>query len=93
MPEDQDVEAKGQIPTNLRLLYLLEEISRAGVPVAPSLLCDALKLPKPTVHRLLHTAEAEGFVQRDVDGRSYGPGRRMRRLSINTLSSQRVRTE
>lgn len=93
MPEDQNVEAKGQIPTNLRLLLLLEEVARVGSPVAPSSLCEALNLPKPTVHRLLHTAETEGFLQRDVDGRSFGPGRRMRRLSINTLSSQRVRTE
>ena len=93
MPEDQTADSKGQIPTTLRLLYLLEEVARTGAPVAPSALCDTLKLPKPTVHRLLNTAEAEGFLQRDVDGRSYGPGRRMRRLSINILSSQRVRTE
>ncbi|MFK7877219.1 MAG: IclR family transcriptional regulator [Paracoccaceae bacterium] len=93
MPEDKAPETKGQIPTNLRLLYLLEEVAQAGAPVAASTLCEALDLPKPTVHRLLTTAETTGFLQRDVDGRSYGPGRRMRRLSINTLSSQRVRTE
>ncbi len=94
MPEDYaSEESKGQIPTNLRLLYLLEEVARVGAPVAPSTLCDVLDLPKPTVHRLLQTAETEGFLQRDVDGRSYGPGRRMRRLSTNTLSSQRIRTE
>lgn len=93
MPDDQDAVVKGQIPTNLRLLYLLEEVARAGAPIAPSALCEALNLPKPTVHRLLQTAEAEEFLQRDVDGRCYGPGRRMRRLSVNTLSSQRVRTE
>jgi IclR family acetate operon transcriptional repressor len=45
------------------------------------------------MHRLLVTAEEEGFLQRDVDGRSYGPGRRLRRLAGNTLSSQHVRTE
>ena len=93
MPEDHATDTKGQIPTNLRLLYLLEEVARAGAPIAPSALCDALDLPKPTVHRLLSTAEAEGFLQRDVDGRSYGPGHRMRRLSVNTLSSERIRSE
>ncbi|MEO0381668.1 MAG: IclR family transcriptional regulator, partial [Pseudomonadota bacterium] len=46
-----------------------------------------------TVHRLLATAEEEGFLQRDIDGRSFGPGYRLRNLSANTLSSQRVRTE
>ncbi|MEQ9057171.1 MAG: IclR family transcriptional regulator, partial [Roseovarius confluentis] len=61
--------------------------------VAPSTLVAALGLPKPTVHRLLSTAEAEGYLQRDVDGRSFGPGKRLRTLAINTLSSQRIRTE
>ena len=83
---------KGQIPTNLRLLLLLEEVSRAGVPVTPADLVDALGLPKPTVHRLFNTAEDAGFLQRDIDGRSFGPGPRLRRLSVNTLSSQRLRT-
>src|SRR6056297_827230 len=93
MKDEQITDPKSQIPTNLRLLYLLEEVARSGVPVAPSALCEALDLPKPTIHRLLHTAEDEGFLQRDIDGRSYGPGQRMRRLSINTLSSQRIRSE
>ncbi len=83
---------KGQIPTNLRLLLLLEEVSRAGVPVTPADLVEALGLPKPTVHRLFKTAEDEGFLQRDIDGRAFGPGPRLRRLSVNTLSSQRLRT-
>ena len=82
----------GQIPTNLRLLLLLEEVSRAGVPVTPADLVEALGLPKPTVHRLFNTAEEAGFLQRDIDGRSFGPGPRLRRLSVNTLSSQRLRT-
>lgn len=93
MPDASASDTKGQIPTNLRLLLILEEVARAGVPVAPSTLSDALGLPKPTIHRLLATAEEEGFLQRDIDGRSYGPGRRLRKLAGNTLSSQRLRTE
>ncbi|MEP3636593.1 MAG: IclR family transcriptional regulator [Paracoccaceae bacterium] len=84
---------KEQIPTNLRLLLLIEEVARQGIPVSPAALSAALDLPKPTMHRLLITAEAEGFLQRDVDGRSFGPGERLRSLSANTLSSQRIRTE
>jgi len=93
MAKDQDTDDKGQIPTNLRLLYVVEAIAKAGTPVLPSALVDSLGLPKPTIHRLLQTAEAEGFLQRDVDGRSYGPAKRMRQLSVNTLSSERVRSE
>ena len=93
MPDDPARESKSQLPTNLRLLLIIEEVAKAGMPVSPSALAEALGLPKPTMHRLLATAEEEGFLQRDVDGRSFGPGRRLRRLAGNTLSSERVRTE
>ncbi|ABG33545.1 IclR family transcriptional regulator [Roseobacter denitrificans] len=91
MPDDRSPEKHGQIPTNLRLLVLLEEVARVGVPVTPSALKDTLNLPKPTLHRLFHTAEEAGFLQRDIDGRSYSPGPRLRQLAVNTVSSQRVR--
>lgn len=91
MPNDLKPEKQGQIPTNLRLLVLLEEVAKVGVPVTPSSLKETLNLPKPTLHRLFHTAEETGFLQRDVDGRSYGPGPRLRRLAVDTVSSQRVR--
>lgn len=93
MADDEISVGKAQIPTNLRLLLVVEAVAKAGVPVAPSALADSLGLPKATVHRLLTTAEEEGFIQRDLDGRSYGPGRRLRRLAGNTLSSERIRTE
>ena len=93
MANDLTSQAKGQIPTNLRLLLVIEEVVREGVPVSPGALCASLGLPKATVHRLLITAEEEGYLQRDVDGRSYGPGYRLRKLAANILSSQRVRTE
>lgn len=83
---------KDTIPTNLRLLLLLEEVAARGVPVTPSEVMRALGLPKPTVHRLFATLEQEGFLQRDIDGKSYAPGRRARELAGGILSSLRVRT-
>lgn len=79
------------IPTNLRLLLLLEEVARVGVPVTPTATNEVLGLPKPTVHRLFHRLEEEGFLQRDIDGRSYSAGQRLRKLSANVLSSSRIR--
>lgn len=81
------------IPTNLRILRLVEVIAQAGSPVTAAELAKATGLARPTVHRLLATAEAEGFVQRHVDARSWGPGRRLRRLAASALSSDRIRTE
>ena len=93
MPDDGlSTDDVGKIPTNLRLLMVLEELCRAGVPITPTEVNVTLRLPKPTVHRLFHTLEAEGFIQRDIDGRSFSPGTRMRRLSIDVLSSLRIRT-
>lgn len=92
MPEDALKGKEEQIPTNLRLLMILEEVARAGVPVKPATIGKLIGLPKPTVHRLFQTAEAEGFLQRDLDGRSYGPGPRLRDMAVNVMSSQHMRT-
>ncbi|KHA53882.1 IclR family transcriptional regulator [Sulfitobacter geojensis] len=89
MPDARDSDKA--IPTNLRLLLLLEEVARVGVPVTPTATNEVLGLPKPTVHRLFHRLEEEGFLQRDVDGRSYSAGQRLRKLSANVLSSSRIR--
>ncbi|MEM9145470.1 MAG: IclR family transcriptional regulator [Pseudomonadota bacterium] len=92
MYQEPDDPGGTTLPTNLRLLLILEEIARLGVPVHPSEVRERLGLPKPTIHRLFATLEAEGFLTRDLDGRSYSPGRRLRKLSVNVLSSLRVRT-
>ena len=50
------------IPTNMRLLLLLEELVRVGTPITPTAVNEVLGLPKPTIHRLFHTLEEEGGV-------------------------------
>ncbi|KIC17390.1 MULTISPECIES: IclR family transcriptional regulator [unclassified Leisingera] len=92
MAADAPEKKEGQIPTNLRLLVLLEEVARRGVAVKPAEMIEAMGLPKPTVHRLMQTAEAEGFLQRDLDGRAYGPGPRLRKLALATMSSEHLST-
>ena len=85
-------EGKDTIPTNLRLLLVMEAVATAGVPITPTQVNLGLGLPKPTIHRLFATLEEEGFLQRDIDGRSYAPGRRAREMSGGILSSLRLRT-
>ncbi|MEP1386768.1 MAG: IclR family transcriptional regulator [Yoonia sp.] len=87
-----DLNEKQNIPTNMRLLLLLEEVAATGVPVTPTEVNSRLGLPKPTIHRLFATLEEAGFLQRDIDGRSYSPGRRLRQMSVDILSSLRIRT-
>lgn len=87
-----DVDAINTIPTNLRLLLIIEHMASVGVPVTPTEVNATLGLPKPTIHRLFNTLEEEGFLQRDLDGRSYSPGRRLRIMAGGVLSSLRIRT-
>ena len=87
-----DADKSATIPTNLRLLLVIEEISRAGVPVTPTAVNESLGLPKPTIHRLFSTLEEEGFLQRDMDGRTYSPGPRLRTMAGGIMSSRRIRT-
>lgn len=82
----------GTIPTNLRLLMVIEQIAKAGVPVTPTDVNAEIGLPKPTIHRLFNTLEEEGFLQRDLDGRTYSPGPRLRTMAGGILSSLRIRT-
>lgn len=85
-------ELPNAIPTNLRLLLVLEDMAAAGVPVTPTEVNQNLGLPKPTIHRLFTTLEAEGFIQREINGRGYSPGLRLRKMSTGVLSSLRIRT-
>lgn len=87
-----DTGKEGAIPTNLRLLLVLEAMAEAGVPVTPTEVNLKLGLPKPTIHRLFATLESEGFIQREIDGRGYSPGLRLRKVSAGILSSLRIRT-
>ena len=88
-----DGQRSDSIPTNLRLLLLLEEVARDGGPVTPTSINETLGLPKPTIHRLFSTLVDEGFLQRDIGaGRVYMPGPRLRALAGGVLSSQRIRT-
>ena len=86
-----DLHDKQTIPTNLRLLLLIEEVAEAGVPVTPTEVNVQLGLPKPTIHRLFATLETEGFLHKDIDGRAYSPGRRFRGMATGVLSSLRIR--
>ena len=81
------------IPTNLRLLVLLEEITAIGEPVTPADLYARIDLPKPSLHRLFVTLEQEGFLERTLDGRKFAPAPRLRRLAVQVTSAPQQRSE
>lgn len=81
------------IPTIFRALAILEEAARLGEPATPTELNTRLELPKPTIHRLCATLERAGYLTRDLDGRRYAPGARLRSLAIGVLSSNALQAE
>jgi len=87
IPEPARVD--GDTPT-LRLFSLLEVIARKDQFFSLQSLVEETGLPKPTLHRMLQQLESAGMLQRDADGRFYGPGLRLRRLAEDLLLNNTV---
>ncbi len=88
---DDDKESGETIPRSIRLLLILEEVARMGVPATPTEINRSVGLPKQTLHRQFAQLEEAGFLQREHDGRSYSPGPRMRSMAYGVISSTRIR--
>ena len=84
---DENMERPEASLRSLRLLLILEEVAKVGVPTTPTEINRSIGLPKQTLHRMFASLESQGFLQREHDGRSYSPGLRMRSIAINTISS------
>ncbi|NNE89626.1 MAG: IclR family transcriptional regulator [Silicimonas sp.] len=76
-----------RIPTNLRTLLILEELSRSNTPMTASELGRAVGLAKQTVHRLCATLEQEGFLARIAPSKRYIATRRVREMASGLLFS------
>ena len=77
-------ETASDTPT-MRLFGLLEVMAAKDKRYSLQGLVEETGLPKPTLHRMLQQLEGAGLLQREGDGRHYGIGTRLRRLSENLL--------
>ncbi len=77
--------AKSRMPTNLRMLRLLEELGRHPGAMTATEIGRLLDLPKQTAHRLVKSLEVEGFLVRDERGAGMRPGRRAREMAGGLL--------
>jgi len=71
----------------LRVLAILETVSKSSTPMTATEINAELKLPKPTIHRLCTMLEEEGFLQPRLDGRGYLPGRRLSKMAMGIFSN------
>ncbi|WP_137919946.1 IclR family transcriptional regulator [Hydrogenophaga sp. 2FB] len=71
----------------LRLMELLELLTRHAQPLALPEVVGLSGWPKPTVHRMLAQLEQGGWLVREPDGRRYAMAPRLLRLAENALSN------
>ncbi len=76
---------QSRIPTNLRLLQIIEHLGNRGRAMTASEISRETGLPKPTIHRLCKTLEQEGYAERDRVGSGIKPSRRLRAMSSEIL--------
>lgn len=72
-----------RIPTNLRMLLILETIGSRSSPMTAAEIGREMGLPKQTIHRLCNTLVSEGYLAQDGSG--LRPGRRARGIASGLL--------
>jgi DNA-binding IclR family transcriptional regulator len=75
----------------LRLIALLEHVSRADKALTLTDIIGEVHQPKPTVYRMLHQLEQAGLLVKEPDGKRYAPGARLSKLAEDVLLNAQVR--
>jgi DNA-binding IclR family transcriptional regulator len=88
MPRKED-----SVPATLRAVSVLEALVAADRPAALAELTGAVRLPKPTLYRMLGMLESAGLVMREPGARRYAPGPRLAALGRNVMLNASVRAE
>jgi DNA-binding IclR family transcriptional regulator len=88
MPRKEDT-----IPATLRALSILEALVAAERPAALAELTGMVRLPKPTLYRMLGMLETAGLVMREPGARRYAPGPRLAALGRNVMLNASLRAE
>jgi DNA-binding IclR family transcriptional regulator len=88
MPRKED-----SIPATLRAVSVLEALVAAERPAALAELTGVVRLPKPTLYRMLGMLESAGLVIREPGARRYAPGPRLAALGRNVMLNASLRAE
>ena len=83
--------AAGITSPALRLIGLLEHVSRADRAQTLTEIIAEIRQPKPTVYRMLQQLEQAGLLVKEPDGKRYAPGPRLSRLAEDVLLNAQVR--
>jgi len=72
-----------------RVLDILDTVAASPKPLSATEINDELNLPKATAHRLCAELEAQGYLLKRIDGKSYQPGNRLFDVAVGVLASSR----
>ena len=75
-----------------RILAILEQVANSDRPVTPTEINEKLNLPKATIHRLCAKLEDEKILQREIDGKRFRPGSRLRQIALGVISNENFST-
>lgn len=84
---------KDKLPMTLRAVAVLEALVAAERPASLAELTRTLRLPKPTLYRMLAMLEAANLVVREPGARRYVLGPRLATLGRNVMLNSSLRTE
>lgn len=76
-----------------RVLDILEIVANSEEPISATEINHKLKLPKATAHRLCAELEAQGYLIKRINGKSYMPGNRLHDIAVGVLAHSRFRTQ
>ncbi|MFT5218009.1 MAG: IclR family acetate operon transcriptional repressor [Planctomycetota bacterium] len=76
-----------------RVLDILDTVAAASKPISVTEINEILDLPKATAHRLCAELEAQGYLLKKINGKSYMPGNRFHKMAIGVLSHSRFRAQ
>lgn len=83
--DHDDTHAREAGSAALRSLVVMEFVANSDRSVSLTEIMQAVKLPKPTVFRILSTLEEAGMLLREPDAKRYVPGERLSNLAANVL--------
>jgi len=76
-----------------KVLLILEVIANSEFPLTLEHISSSIGLAKPTAFRLLNTLVAQGFVERDPNGRRFQPSAKFRLMGLSLLSTDSIRSQ
>jgi DNA-binding IclR family transcriptional regulator len=72
-----------------RVLDILDTVAASPKPLSATEINEVLNLPKATAHRLCAELEAQGYLLKRINGKSYQPGNRFYDVAVGVLANSR----